>query len=121
MHTVQHADEKLEFTNEFAATYTLKNGAHYITYTDSEPTTIIIKNDTVKIVKTQSLSSLTFEQGREYVSSYSTPAGRMSVSVITQKLLNEFNSKNEIFIKYELVFNEQIKTTNQISIKIEER
>ncbi len=121
IHTVTRSDSVEKFDSEFCGTLNQKNGGYYITYTDTEPNIIIIKDDTVKISKPRSQSVLTFKQNCEMVSSFATPAGRMAVSVFTNKLLNEFESSRRLFIKYALTFNETVTTNNDITIKIEEK
>ena len=121
IHTVSRFEEIEKYDSEFKGTLTQKNGGYYITYDDGEPNIIIIKGDTVKISKPRSQSVLTFCQNTEQVSSYQTPAGRMAVSVFTNKLLNEFKTNRRVFIKYRLTFNETVTTNNDITIKIEEK
>ena len=121
IHTVSRSDVTEKFDSEFSGTLTQKDGGYYVTYTDTEPNIIIIKGDTVKISKPHSQSVLTFKQNCERVSSYATPAGRMAVSVFTNKLLNEFETQRRVFIKYTLTFNETVTTNNDITIKIEEK
>ncbi len=119
--TVQRAENTEKYTVTLDGTLSLKNGTYFIKYTDTEPNIIAIKPDCVHISKPQSNSVLTFEQGREHVSGYMTPVGKMSVSVFTHKLLNAFETERRIFIKYRLVFNESAEAENDITIKIQEK
>lgn len=118
--TVQRADGTEKFAVSHSAKLSLKNDSYYITYDDGEPNIITVKKDEVRITKPRSQSALCFEQGKEHVSSYDTPVGKMSVSVFTHKLLNEFEASGRIFIKYRLTFNESVTTENDITIKIQE-
>ncbi len=118
--TVQRADEVQKFTVEHKAQLLHKNGTFYITYSDGEPNIITIKNDELRITKPRSQSALCFEQGKEHVSNYLTPVGKMSVCVFTHKLLNEFDTLKRVFIKYRLTFNESATTENDLTIKIQE-
>ena len=118
--TVQHAGGTERFTVSHPARLDCKNGTYYITYTDSERNIIIIKPGSVRISKPDSQSALVFEKSREHVSNYMTPAGKMSVSVFTHKLLNNFETEQRIFIKYRLTFNEGAWTDNDLTIKTEE-
>ncbi len=118
--TVSRADETDKFTTQHKAKLAVKNDSYYITYDDGEPNIITVKNDEVRITKPRSQSALCFEQNKEHVSNYQTPVGKMSVSVFTHKLLNEFETLGRIFIKYRLTFNESASTENDITIKIQE-
>lgn len=118
--TVQRADEIDKFTVTHKATLTKKNDSYYITYDDGEPNIITVKQNEVRITKPRSQSALTFEQNREHVSNYVTPVGKMSVSVFTHKLLNEFETLGRVFIKYRLDFGGSAITENDITIKIQE-
>lgn len=118
--TVQRADQTDRFTVGHKAQLCQKNGAFYITYDDGEPNIITIKNTEVRITKPRSQSALCFEQGKEHITSYETPVGKMSVCVFTHKLLNEFDTLKRVFIKYRLTFNESATTDNDITIKIQE-
>ncbi len=119
--TVQHADTTEKYTAVYEGTLDCKNGSYYLRYTDTEPNIITIKKDSVRITKPQSASAMCFEQNREHISNYMTPAGRMSVSVFTHKLFIDFETEKRIFIKYRLMLNESLQTENDITIKIEEK
>ena len=118
--TVTRADDTDRFVTEHKAKLSVKNDVFYITYDDGEPNIITIKKDEVRITKPRSQSSLCFLQNKEQVSNYVTPVGKMNVSVITHKLLNEFETLGRVFIKYRLTFNESASTENDITIKIQE-
>ncbi len=115
--TVQHAEGTERFVVTHPARLDFKNGTYYITYTDTERNIIVIKPDSVRISKPDSQSALVFEQSAEHVSNYMTPAGKMSVSVFTHKLLNCFEKERRIFIKYRLTFNGGAWTDNDLTIK----
>lgn len=119
--TVQHAEGTERFVVTHPARLDFKNGTYYVTYTDTERNIIVIKPDAVRLSKPDSQSALVFEQSREHVSNYMTPAGKMSVSTFTHRLLNNFEDEQRIFIKYRLTFNGGAWTDNDLTIKTEEK
>ena len=120
--TVQHAEGECErFESSFDGTASQKNGTVFVSYNDGEPNILTIRPDTVRITKTASGSAMTFEQGKEHMSAYFTPMGKMSLCVFTRKLLNTYVENGRVFIKYKLTFNETLETENDITIKIEEK
>ena len=119
--TVQHAEGTERFVVTHPARLDFKNGTYYVTYTDTERNIIVIKPDAVRLSKPDSQSALVFEQSREHVSNNMTPAGKMSVSTFTHRLLNNFEDEQRIFIKYRLTFNGGAWTDNDLTIKTEEK
>ena len=76
--------------------YYRKNGSYYIIYDETEltglagtRTTVHVKADTVKVIRTGLYpSELQFEQGKRNVSLYHTDYGDLSIVVSTRNILN---------------------------------
>jgi len=118
--TVSRADDVQKSTVTYPAHVSRKKDTYYITFTGEELNIITIKQNEIRLSRPHSNTTLCFEQGKEHVSGYMTPAGKMSVSVFTYKLLNLFHEEKRAFIKYRLEFNGSITTENDITIKIQE-
>ena len=118
--TVSRADEVQKSTVTYPANLMRKKDTYYITFMGEEPNIITIKQNEIRLSRPHSNTTLCFEQGKEHVSNYMTPAGKMSVSVFTHKLLNLFHEEKRTFIKYRLDFGGSASIENDITIKIQE-
>jgi len=118
--TVSRVDDVQKNTFTYPAHFYRKKDTYYITFIGEELNIITIKQNEVRLSKPHSNTVLCFEQGCEHVSSYMTPAGKMSVSVFTHRLLNLFHEERRIFMKYRLDFGGSMTTENDITIKIQE-
>lgn len=101
----------------------------FITYDESEisgmegtKTTLMIKEDYVSMKKNGShISTMVFEKGKRYKSSYKTPYGEMSMEILTKEIyinkeLNPFNIK--IDIDYEIIIKGFFEGKNKMNIVV---
>ncbi|WP_110953652.1 DUF1934 domain-containing protein [Anaerosinus massiliensis] len=104
-----------------------KNGVHYILYEDSEisgmeGTTTLLKvaDDSVSLIrKGKIMQEQYFALDKKSLSTYTTPYGRLKLSVLTKKLDIQYGViSGNIEIDYELSIDGKWQSDNQLQIKV---
>ena len=126
--SVEEADAKDEGVETRSnAEYFERNGFHYVTYDEhmegvDAPVRnwLKFKEDYFEVRKSGALSSqMTFEEGKIYMTKYSTPYGDMIMGVKTHKLnLIEKEDEISVEIRYDLETEQQLVARMQMQIKV---
>lgn len=104
-----------------------KNGIHYVLYEDSEisgmdSTTTLLKiaADQVTLIrKGKVMQEQHFELLKKSSSTYTTPYGNLTLSVLTKKLEISYGEvSGNIDIEYELTVDGKWQSNNQLNIKV---
>lgn len=104
-----------------------KNGVHYILYEDSEisgmeGTTTLLKvaDGSVSLIrKGKIMQEQYFALDKKSLSTYTTPYGRLKLSVLTKKLDIQYGViSGSIEIDYELSIDGKWQSDNQLQIKV---
>lgn len=128
LHTDVDSENPVEVIT--AADYFLKNGKHYVVYTEPAAegigevkNTIKISHDIVEVIKHGGQNShMVFKPYEKNISCYETPMGSMIIGVNTLGIdLNEREQSIEARINYALEINDAHVSDCEISLEIQPR
>jgi uncharacterized beta-barrel protein YwiB (DUF1934 family) len=108
--------------------YYQKTSKHYITYKESDQndskeitTTIKIDGQKISVMRFGTNNShMTFELGKKHMTYYDTPHGCFTISVLAKEIRIDLqDGEGEIYVLYELEFDNISKGTNSFQIRIQ--